>query len=96
MPLRHPASQPDPRPDNVVTPLIGNGKSHTTDPLARRVMVYVHAPEGGPQRARPTVNGGAVRGPGEYVFDSPDGFTVPSMVVTTNAGNNDVVIVEEF
>lgn len=77
----------------VTTSLNGNGASHVTDSRARRVIIQVVAPTGGPIRARPTVNGTPiVGGAGPFVYDCP-GHT---LTIETRAGNNDVVIVEEF
>jgi hypothetical protein len=94
----YPADVPEARPVAVVTALQGNTLTHTTDPLARKVTVHVHAPEGGPDRARPLINGSPVRGSstGPYVFEAPPGWTVPPVRVDTRAGNNDIVVVEEF
>lgn len=83
--------EPPPR-SPVITPLVGNGLSHVTDPAATVVRVKVVAPVGGPERARPTVNGMAVcGGAGDYVYQSPG-----ALMVRTNAGNNDLIITEEF
>lgn len=94
----YPAQNPEPRPLPDVTALIGNGHTHTTDPLARRVTIYVHAPAEGPERARPTLNGAPIRGSatGPYVIEAPAGFTVPALTIATRSGLNDVVIIEEF
>jgi len=95
----YPAEQAEPRPAPVVVALIGNNLTHGTSPLARKVSIYVHSPIEGAERARPTVNGAPVRGANggtPYIFESPDGFTVPTIEIATRAGNNDLVIVEEF
>jgi hypothetical protein len=95
----YPAENPEPRPDPIVVALIGNGLTHDTSPVARKVSIYVHAPIEGAERARPTVNGAAIRGANSgtpYVFEAPAGFTVPVLVIATRAGSNDIVIVEEF
>jgi hypothetical protein len=94
----YPAENPEPRPPVAVTALVGNNQNHTTSGLARKVAVYVHAPTSGPVSGRPTINGSTVRGSeaGRYEFVAPDGFTISPMTVATKAGNNDVVIVEEF
>jgi len=77
----------------VTTSLAGNGQSYATNPSARKVTVQVIAPTGGPSRARPTVDGTPVAGgAGSFVYDQPG----HALVIKTNAGNNDVVIVEEF
>jgi len=88
-----------PRPAPVTTALVGNNVTHSTSAEARKVTVYVHSPDGGPERARPTLDGTPIRGgygSGKYVIEAPDGWTCESMTVKTRAGNNDVVIVEEF
>lgn len=77
----------------ITTSLVGNGLSHSTNPAARKVTIQVIAPTGGPTRARPTVDGVPIAGgSGNFVYDRPG----HPIVVETNAGNNDVVIVEEF
>ena len=95
----YPADQAEPRPAPVVVALIGNNLTHSTNPLARKVSIYVHSPIEGAERARPTVNGAAIRGANSgtpYIFEAPAGFTVPVLTVATRAGSNDIVIVEEF
>lgn len=91
-----PGSGGNPRPSPIATPLHGNKKTHTTDPAARKVTVYVHEPQGGPDRGRPTLDGAAIRGTTPYIFEAPDGTTLAAMTIATRAGNNDLVIVEEF
>lgn len=91
--------EPNSRPPIVVTALEGNDQSYTTSDLAIRVTIHVHAPVGGALRARPTVNGEPIRGSegaGVYVCVAPDGWTLAPLTITTEAGSNDVVIVEEF
>lgn len=86
------AAAPAPTPP-VTTSLVGNNQSHSTNAAARRVTVVVVAPVGGPVRARPNINGTPVGGgTGPILFDSP----ADEIVVSTHAGNNDVVIIEEF
>lgn len=95
----YPATQAEARPAPIVVALIGNGLTHVTSPLARKVSIYVHAPLEGAERARPTVNGSSIRGASgaaPYVFEAPAGFTVPVLTVETKAGSNDLVIIEEF
>lgn len=78
----------------VVTPLQGNGVSRVTDAAAKRVTVTVIAPVGGNTQGRPTINGKRVAAsPGgyPYIFETPG-----AMTIETHAGNNDIVIVEEF
>ena len=91
-----PGSGGTPRPSSVWTPLHGNKKSHTTSPEAIKVTIYVHEPQGGSDRSRPSVDGSPIRGGAPYVVASPDGWTLASMTIGTNAGSNDIVIVEEF
>ena len=77
----------------ITISLAGNGLSHATNPSARRVTVQVIAPSGGPTRARPTVDGVPVAGgAGSFVYDKPGHV----LTIETKAGNNDVVILEEF
>ena len=90
------ADDPAPHPPTIWTPLSGNGKSHTTSPLAVKVTIVVHTLTGGPERARPTVNGAPVRGDARHVIESQSGYNVAPITVETNAGNNDLVILEEF
>lgn len=81
-----------PKKAPIITPLVGNGLHHTTDPLAAIVRVKVVSPTGGPERARPTVNGMPVcGGAGDYVYQAPG-----TLNIKTNAGNNDLVVTEEF
>jgi len=79
------------KPPPVLTDLTGNRKSHTTDANAKRVTVVCYAPNGGARRTRPTIDGRRVL-QGQYVFER-SGF---AMTIETNAGNNDVQIIEEF
>ena len=76
------------------TTLKGDGKSHTTDADATCVRVHIFCPDtAAPMRARPTINGVPLAaGSGEIRYDNPGG----SMIVETRAGNNDVLIIEEF
>lgn len=90
------ADVPAPRDPVAWTALHGNKKSHTTDPLAIKVTIYVHEPQGGPDRARPTVDGSPIRGGAPYIVAAPQGYNVAPMLIETQAGNNDLVIVEEF
>lgn len=75
------------------TTLKGDGKTHTTDALATCVKVHVFCPDtAAPVRARPTINGVPLAaGSGEIRYDNPG-----PMVVETRAGNNDLLIIEEF
>jgi hypothetical protein len=76
----------------VSTALIGNNQEHTTDGTARLVNIHINEPTGGPKRARPTVNGDpVVGGGGALIYQKPG-----SLTVKTNAGNNDLLILEEF
>ena len=78
----------------VVTALQGNGLTHSTDANAKRVTVTVVAPVGGNSAGRPTIDGKRISGSaggGNFVFQAPG-----VMVIATHAGNNDLVIVEEF
>jgi len=78
----------------VVTALQGNNLTHSTDANAKRVTVAVVAPVGGNSAGRPTIDGKKVSGSsggGNFVFQAPG-----VMVIATHAGNNDIVIVEEF
>jgi hypothetical protein len=87
------SASPPPAPQPVTTSLQGNGLSYVTDPAATRVTVQVIAPIGGPVRARPTVDGQPVSGgAGPFVYDNPG----HAIVIGTRAGNNDVVVIEEF
>jgi len=79
------------KPDPIVTPMIGNKVTHATNPDAKRVVVLVNAPSGGPKRARPTINGVSVIS-GEYAYDRPG----KAITVKTRAGNNDLLVTEEF
>lgn len=73
--------------------LSGNNKVHQTLNEAKRVTVKVIAPTSGPVEARPTVDDvPLLGGAGDYIFESPG----HSMTILTNAGNNEVVIVEEY
>jgi len=80
-----------PKSPPVVTDLIGNGLEHTTDPDAKKVIITVSAPNGGPKRARPLIDGASVVA-GVYEYDVPG----VAIVVETKAGNNDVLIREVF
>ena len=87
------AATPAPTPP-VVTSLIGNNVTHSTDAAAKKVTVTVVAPVGGNASGRPTIDGKKVSGSsggGNFVFQAPG-----VMVIATHAGNNDIVIVEEF
>lgn len=75
----------------VVTSLAGNNTTHSTNGDASVVTVHVLAPAGGPVRARPTINGAPISAGQPIILSRPGVVTV-----TTRAGNNDVVIVEEF
>jgi len=79
------------KPDPTITDMIGNGLAHVTNAAAKRVVVRVNAPDGGPKRARPTIDGTAVV-QGDYTYDRPG----KAIEVKTNAGNNDVLVIEEF
>jgi hypothetical protein len=79
------------RPAPIITPLIGNGLSHSTNAAAKKVIVRVNAPDGGPKRARPTIDDQPVT-VGDYTYDRPG----KAIEVKTNAGNNDVLVSEEF
>lgn len=77
----------------VTTALQGNERSYLTDPNASRVTVQVLSPSGGPSRARPTIDGVPVAGGGgPFVYDRAGHV----FTIETRAGNNDVVILEEF
>lgn len=78
----------------VITSLAGNNAQHVTNPAARRVTISVIAPIGGNMAGRPSINGkkaAATSGGAPYVLERPGAVTV-----ATHAGNNDLVIVEEF
>lgn len=92
------ADTPAPRTATVVTSLNGNGKSHTTDALAVKVTVHVLAPQEGNIKGRPTINSAPVAaGQGHpYVFEAERGWNVDPLTIETNAGSNDLVIIEEF
>lgn len=78
---------------SVTVALSGNGQHHTTAAGAKRVSVYVVSPTNAPVRARPTINGAPVLGGGApFVYQDP---SIP-IRVETRAGNNEVVIIEEF
>jgi len=88
---------PAPQSGTVWTALVKNGEAHVTDPLAVKVVIYIHEPKGGPERARPTINGTPIRGGGgPYEIVAQPGYNVAPITIKTRAGNNDVVIVEEF
>lgn len=78
----------------IVTALQGNNQTYTTAANARRVTITVIAPVGGNTQARPMVDGKRIAAsPGgyPYVFDRPG-----PLKIDTKAGNNDIVVVEEF
>jgi len=77
----------------ITTNLVGNNESYVTDPEARSVTVWVNAPDVGALRARPTIDGVPVLASG-----APYAYALPgrSITVATNAGSNDLLIVEEF
>lgn len=76
------------------TTLKGDGKTHTTDAAAACVKIHVFCPDtAAPVRARPTINGVPLAaGSGEIRYDNPGS----PMVIETRAGNNDLLIIEEF
>lgn len=76
------------------TALKGDGKTHTTDPAASCVKIHVFCPDtSAPVRARPTIDGVPLAaGSGEIKYDYPKS----SMIIETRAGNNDLLIIEEF
>jgi len=81
-------------PQPVITALHGNGARYITDPNTRRVTLTIVAPVGGNRQGRPTINDISVSaspGGAPYIFDYPG-----TLVVETKAGNNDLLIVEEF
>lgn len=88
------ASVVPPPPAPIVTSLRGNAANYATHPSAKRVTVLIISPVGGNVQGRPTVNGSAVcatPGGSPIVFDRPG-----ALAITTRAGNNDLMIVEEF
>jgi len=90
------ADAPAPREASAWTALAGNNLTHVTDDLAVKITVYVHEPQGGPERARPTINDAPIRGGAPYIVEAPRGYNVAPLTIKTRAGNNDIVIVEEF
>lgn len=78
----------------VLTSLRGNGHFYTTSDAAKKVTISIIHPVGGNLQGRPQLNGVpicATPGGAPFLFVQPGPLTI-----VTTAGNNDLIVVEEF